>query len=77
MEILKIIADNPALIDALKKLLLEQFEIDTTPDTATDALLGQVYRAKLEGRKAVDRAFSEIRKYRTPTARTEMKNPAR
>lgn len=65
MEILKIIADNPLLQDALKKTLVSQFETLPLEMGFSDERLGQRERARMEGKLAVDRAFVEIMNYKT------------
>lgn len=77
--ILSIVADNQMLFDALKKLLLEQFEITgAINDTDTNEILGQQVRSYLEGRKKVEEAFKEIAQLKTvSTTNTITLNPAR
>jgi hypothetical protein len=79
-SILKIIADNPALTEALKKVLLDEFSLEegfNFRSDITDELIGQVTRATLSGRQKIDRAFGEIKKYKTRSEPVEKQNPAR
>lgn len=79
-EILRGLADNPALFDAVKKLLLDKFALDhinTNSWDATDEALGQSVRAKLEGKRAVEIAFAEIAAYRSVKPPPQGENPAR
>jgi hypothetical protein len=78
MEVLRLIADNQALLDCLKELLLSEFGTPLTDvDGATDEQIGQKVRARLYGKRAVEEAFKKIAKYKTPKDRTEQVNPAR
>ncbi len=78
MEILKIIADNQNLSEALKKVLLAQFEPSRELNLGhTDEVLGQFTRANLVGKRAVEEAFKEINKYKTVEPRPAVINRAR
>lgn len=81
MDILKIVADNQALTDALKVVILKQFDLSTisiskAPE-ASDELIGQWVRAQIRGLQAVEEAFREIAQYKTVEGRTETHNRAR
>ncbi len=77
-DILSIVANNPALIDALKEVLLAEFKTPLSEaETLSDEQIGQKVRARLFGKKAVDEAFKKIAKYRTSPAKPEKDNPAR
>ena len=75
--ILKGIADNPALMEEVKKLLLDEFESEPIEVGFSNERLGELVKARLVGRSAVDRAFSKILEYRTPGEKTEGKHPGR
>lgn len=75
--ILQGIADNPALMEELKKLLLDEFETPNKEEHYTNEVLGQIVRARIVGVQAVERAFSKILEYRTPQPKVEGKNPGR
>lgn len=64
-ELLKQIADNPSLSEALRKLLEEKFSTDSLTADHADEVLGQMVRARLVGLKAVEEAFKEIAKYKS------------
>jgi hypothetical protein len=66
-DILKVIADNPSLTDALKKLLLAEFELETPQSDlgVTDEVLGQIFRARLVGKAKVESAFRKISSFKT------------
>lgn len=76
-ELLKGLADNGALMEAVKELLLKQFSVDNLTATQADIELGQMVRARLVGIKAVEDAFREIRQYQSNPTRGEKQNPAR
>ena len=77
-QILKTIADNPLLEEALRKLLKKQFEFLPIPSASlSDEILGQQTRARIVGMVAVNKAFEEIANYKTIPDQPESKNPAR
>jgi hypothetical protein len=65
--ILKVVADNQALTEALKEVLLEEFlnEDGRTDDALSDAQLGQMFRARLVGIQKVESVFKKIARYRS------------
>lgn len=67
MDILTTIADNQALLDAVKRVILDEFADTSVEDDSTlsDEQLGQMYRARLVGLQKVDKAFREIQKHKT------------
>ena len=78
-KVLNIIADNNVLFETLKKLLLDEFEIEA-PQTdlgVTDEVLGQIFRARLVGKNKVENAFKKIATYKTFTPEKEVINEAR
>lgn len=76
-EILKIIADNQGLKNALRDLLERQFTLDEIATTMTNEAMGQVVRSRVEGLKKIDRAFKEIEGYKTFAEKPPGTNPAR
>ena len=78
-EILKVIADNPALFDCLKKHILDEFEIETPQAdlSITDEVLGQIFRARLVGKNKVESAFRKVSTYKTQEVGAEKINRAR
>ena len=76
-DILKIVADNPALIEALKEHILKQFDENTLSTSLDNESLGQVTRARLEGIKKVNQAFKELELLKTVKERPVGDNPAR
>lgn len=76
-ELLKIVADNPALLEELKTLFESKFTVDVSSDTLTDEHLGQVIRARVTGLNKLKLAFTEIEQCATVKAKPERSNPAR
>lgn len=77
--ILKIIADNPTLLETLKKHILDEFEIETPQADlgVTDEVLGQIFRARLVGKNKIEGAFKKVLNYRTIEEGGEKRNEAR
>lgn len=76
-NILKVIADNKALFDGVKSIILNEFITQPVELTLSNERLGERIRANLEGTLAIERAFTKILAYRTPENKPEPKNPAR
>ena len=76
-EILKTVADNQALTEALKEVILKQFDEESVSTSLNNESLGQVTRARLDGIKKVNLAFIEIGKYKTVKEIPKEDNPAR
>lgn len=77
-EILKGMADNPALFDAVKRVLSQHVGDIYQPTLAhSDELLGQMTRARMLATECIDRAFDEIARYRTIKTNPQGENPAR
>ena len=70
------IANNSELFDAVKKVVLEQFEEKPYPVDASDELLGQITRARCTGRQKVEEAFRTIAAYRNAPKTDAKENPA-
>lgn len=75
--ILRSLADNKALFEALKEFLVEKFEAKIDPGTLSDAELGSVARAQFHGLKIILTSFHEISTCKSPKKRDETFNPAR
>lgn len=73
---LRIVAENPILYEELRKFLLSKFELDTIPDGTDNAQLGEIVRARLDGRLIVDEAFRQIAGLKIEKPRVA-ENPAR
>lgn len=76
-NILKIIADNPALILALRKTLED--ELKDTPDELgfSNERLGERLRARMTATEAIDRAFKKIATYQSVQIKEPPINRAR
>jgi hypothetical protein len=77
--ILKVIAENPALIEALKTELTDAFlSLNIQTDGGySDTQLGQMYRARIVGLSVVEDVFKKIAKYRPRTEVVRGMNAAR
>jgi hypothetical protein len=75
--ILKGIADNPALMEELKKLLMDEFETPSGEIAYSNERLGEMVKARLIGVGAIEKAFSKILEYKTPGEKVESKHPGR
>lgn len=77
-EILKQLADNPSLLEAVKAAILEHFEFDYTfrPEV-TNENLGEVVRAISYARQELEKAFQEIAALKSTKDTPEPPNPAR
>ena len=76
-NILKIIADNPALYEAVWRLVESKFQQNKIKGQMSNEMLGQIVRARIDGLGLVAEAFREIEKYKTLPKQPEIKNPAR
>lgn len=76
-QILKTVADNPALTAELKELFYRFFTVDTLSLEGSNLEIGEVVRARLEGRRLLDTAFKELERYKAPEVRKLMENPGR
>lgn len=75
-SILTRLADDQALFDEVKKVVLEQFDEMPSEAGATDELLGQYLRARIVGRQKVEAAFQEISRHKSAPKREGVDNPA-
>lgn len=75
--ILKGIADNPALMEELKKLFLEEFQTPGMDVHLSNESLGEMVKARLMGVSAIENVFSKILEYKTPGEKVEGKHPGR
>jgi len=64
-NILKSLADNQALFDAVKEVVLKQFSLDGLDTALTVAVLGEETKARLIGKRFVSKAFDEIALHKT------------
>lgn len=76
-NILQGLADNTALLNAIKAVIDSKFALDDVNTGMQNEAIGQVVRANIEGRARVEEAFKEILSHKSPPATTGKKNPAR
>ena len=82
-HILKIIADNPMLMEAVKGAIMDEFERVNVFSkfqisvTLSNEQLGQATRARLDGIEIVESAFAKMAQYKTQPQNQEVRNPAR
>ena len=76
-EILKTVADNPALIEALKELFLKQFNEEYGNTKLDNESLGQVTRSRLDGIEKINLAFKELETLKTVKEKPVEDNPGR
>lgn len=76
-SILTVIADNPALLEELRKTFEAEFNDSELELGFSNERLGERVRARLEGLAAMKRVFAKISLYQTPPLKGEVKNQAR
>jgi hypothetical protein len=76
-DILKLIADNQALFEAVRTLIREPFEKLEYPSTATNEYIGQITRAKIQGLQLVEEGFKKIATFKSSPDKPVTTNPAR
>lgn len=74
-NILSLIADNPALLKALKQVLEKNLDTKKEELNHSDSELGQIVRARLEARRAINDALREISTHRSIGDRVVGINP--
>jgi hypothetical protein len=75
-DILRSFADNPALMEEVKRLLLDQFSPNGLKATESDIILGQMVRARLVNIEGVEAVFKKIANCRTINTSVPKDNPA-
>jgi hypothetical protein len=76
-NLLKIIADNPALLESLRKLLESEFVESPDELGFSNERLGERVRARLTGLQAIDEAFKKILTHRSVQPKEPIINRAR
>ncbi len=76
-EQLKALANNPALLEAVKEHILSKFDGPVLTEGKDDILLGQIFRARLAGRQSVEEAFRDVERLRVPEKAAQVMNRAR
>jgi len=75
IEILKQIADNQNLFDAVKKTIEKHFSLDDINSDTPN--LAEKVRARLDGKELLKNAFKEISSHKTFKENPIIGNPAR
>jgi len=77
-QILKSVADNPILLEALKTIILAEFnDIEGVDVNKNNEDLGAVTRARLEGVRRLKIAFRKIEQLKSTSSGFEKRNEAR
>ena len=76
-QILKVIADNPALVEALKKEFEKVYNLDEFDVKLDNEVLGQNVRAFQMTKELIKKVFREIEKYKSVPDVKDKINPAR
>ena len=77
-NILQVLADNPALMAEVKKVVKAQFEFEVgnMPVGVPYEQLGMTVSTRMEGLKLVEKAFKEIESYKSTPKMVDKQNPA-
>lgn len=75
-NILKTLADNPSLTEAVRACITKYFSVDKLTSDVADIELGQMVRARLVGLQAVNDAFLEIARHKSAPKQEAKDNPA-
>lgn len=76
-EILKIVADNRELFNALKDGLEAEFSLDKIDTNMRNELIGEVMRSRIKGMEKVEKFFKKVELLRTLSDKPAGQNPAR
>ena len=78
-DFLKAFANNPEMFEVVKRTITDAFRNDevNTASGASDELLGQITRARLDGLRKVESVFREMERYRDAPTGEPPANPAR
>ena len=76
-KVLQQIADNPALLQAVRNGIEAEFALDNLNTTMTNDAIGQVVRANIDGRARVEEAFKKILSLKSVPQTPEKTNPAK
>ncbi len=76
-DILRLIADNPSLFEAVKAVVVEEFTNQKFDLTASNEHLGELTRARLQGLSCVDAAFKKIAQCKSAPKSEPLINKAR
>lgn len=76
-DLITALANNQALLDSLKEVLYSHFKEDEISTDMTNENIGQVTRARVDGRKRLDAAFQEIERHKSFAEKPPTQNPGR
>lgn len=76
-DILKVIADNPTLLKAVRETVEKHFSLENIDTSLSNTEMGEVVRAKVDGLKMIDAAFKEIERHKSFAEKPKAENPAR
>ncbi len=76
-DVLKLVADNKTLFEALREKLLNAFDISVINLQLPNEQLGEQVRALLVGAATVELAFRDIERLKTINSASGKINPAR
>jgi len=67
-SILTVLADNESLMEAVRSVLERHFSVENVPMNSelSNENLGELVRARVQGKRLIDEAFKEIERYKTP-----------
>lgn len=76
-NVLKIIANHPELLGAVRQVIEDEFSLDDIKTTMTNEAMGQIVRARISGMDKIEKAFKKIEQYKTFADKPRGDNPAR
>ncbi len=76
-KVLSIIADNPALLAALREALEKEFSLEDFKTNYTNETLGSQVRACLVAKEGIRNALNKISQFKSQPEKKEIRNPAR
>lgn len=72
--------ENPILLEAIKKILSEEFELEfeltEIDNELSNEILGEITRACMQGRLRLDKGFKVIERYKKVDSKLETENIA-
>jgi hypothetical protein len=75
--ILRALADNPALMEAVRETIESEFKTESIDLNMDNEMLGQITRSKIDGLQKIDSAFKKIAQSKSVPDAPEKKNPGR
>ena len=68
--------ENPILIEAIKKILLEKFELTEIDNGLSNEVLGEITRACMQGKLRLNKGFQELASYKKVEGKLDEINEA-